>query len=119
MSALQRRDCRLRAATMSLLTAVVFTGAAGAEEPIAIPVSLKDHRFMPAEIHVPSGKAVVLTVTNEDTAPEEFDSVALKVEKVIPAGQYATIRLRPMGPGRYRFMGEFHSDTAQGVVISE
>ena len=31
----------------------------------------------------------------------------------------ATIHLRPLGPGRYPFMGEYHSETAQGVVISE
>jgi hypothetical protein len=41
------------------------------------------------------------------------------VEKVIPGGHYATIRLRPLGPGRYAFMGEFHPDTATGVVIAE
>jgi hypothetical protein len=52
-------------------------------------------------------------------ASTEFDSSALKVEKVIVGGTYATIRLRPLGPGRYPFMGEFHSDTAKGVVISE
>jgi heme/copper-type cytochrome/quinol oxidase subunit 2 len=116
----RRRDAQwLQASVMPVLACVLAAGAAMADEPIAIPLSLKDHRFMPAEIHVPSGKAVVLTVTNEDSTPEEFDSVALKVEKVIPAGQYATIRLRPLGPGRYRFMGEFHPDTAQGVVVSE
>ncbi|MGA7373007.1 MAG: hypothetical protein WBW37_10370 [Methyloceanibacter sp.] len=29
------------------------------------------------------------------------------------------MRLRPLDPGRYPFMGEYHSDTAQGVVIAE
>jgi hypothetical protein len=38
---------------------------------------------------------------------------------VIVGGTYGTIHLRPLGPGRYPFMGEYHSDTAQGVVISE
>jgi hypothetical protein len=38
---------------------------------------------------------------------------------VIVGGAYGTVRLRPLGPGRYPFMGEFHSDTAQGVVVSE
>ena len=69
---------------------------------------------------MPTGNRTMLTVKNEDATPEEFDSIgALKVEKVIVGGHYATIRLRPLGPGRYPFMGEFHSDTAQGVVISE
>ena len=92
---------------------------AGADEPLTIAVTIKDHRFTPAEIHVPQGKPVILKVTNEAATPEEFDSTALKVEKVIVGGTYGTIRLRPLAPGRYNFMGEYHSDTAQGVVISE
>jgi heme/copper-type cytochrome/quinol oxidase subunit 2 len=84
-----------------------------------IAVTLKDHQFTPSEIHVPQGKPVTLTITNADPTPEEFDSSALKVEKVIVGGTYATVRLRPLGPGRYPFMGEYHSDTAKGVVISE
>jgi heme/copper-type cytochrome/quinol oxidase subunit 2 len=90
-----------------------------ADEPPTIAMTIKDHRFNPSEIHVPQGKPVVLKVTNEDATPEEFDSTALKIEKVIVGGTYGTIHLRPLGPGRYPFMGEYHSDTAQGVVVSE
>jgi hypothetical protein len=68
---------------------------------------------------VPQGKPVILTIRNQDATPEEFDSTALHIEKVIVGGTYGTVRLRPLGPGRYPFMGEFHPDTAQGVVISE
>jgi heme/copper-type cytochrome/quinol oxidase subunit 2 len=90
-----------------------------AEDPPNIPVTIKDHQFTPSEIHVPQGKPVILTITNADPTPEEFDSSALKVEKVIPGGMYGTVRLRPLGPGRYPFMGEYHSDSAKGAVISE
>jgi len=90
-----------------------------ADEVPNIPITIKDHRFTPSEIHVPQGKPVMLTITNADPTAEEFDSTALKVEKVIVGGTYGTVRLRPLGPGRYPFMGEYHSDTAQGVVISE
>jgi heme/copper-type cytochrome/quinol oxidase subunit 2 len=90
-----------------------------AEEPATIEVTLKGHQFSPAEIHVPTGKPVILRITNQDDTVEEFDSTALQVEKVIVAGHYATVRLRPLGPGRYPFMGEYHSETAKGVVISE
>lgn len=92
---------------------------ATADDASPINVTLKDHRFTPAEIRVSAGKPTVLTVKNEDPTPEEFDSSALKVEKVIVGGGYGTIRLRPLGPGRYPFMGEFHPDTAKGVVIAE
>jgi hypothetical protein len=68
---------------------------------------------------VTKGKPVVLKIKNDDTTAEEFDSSALKTEKIIAAGASVVVRLRPLGPGRFPFMGEFHPDTAQGVVISE
>jgi heme/copper-type cytochrome/quinol oxidase subunit 2 len=106
-------------AVTALLIGFAWSAAAGADDVLNIPVMLKDHQFAPAEIHVPQGKPVILTITNADPTAEEFDSSALKVEKVIAGGTYGTVRLRPLAPGRFPFMGEYHSDTAKGVVISE
>jgi len=108
------------AVTAAVMTiGLVAAPAVNADDVSNIPVTIKDHRFTPAEIHVPQGKPVILTITNSDPTPEEFDSTALKIEKVIAGGTYGTVKLRPLGPGKYPFMGEFHSATAQGVVISE
>jgi hypothetical protein len=41
------------------------------------------------------------------------------VEKLIPPGQELKVRIRPLAPGRFSFKGDFHSDLAQGVIISE
>ena len=106
-------------AVAALSLGAASMGPAEADDVPNIAVTLKDHQFSPAEIHVPQGKPVVLTITNADATAEEFDSSALKVEKVIAGGTYGTVRLRPLAPGRYPFMGEYHSDTAKGVVISE
>jgi hypothetical protein len=103
----------------ALLLMTAMAAPAVADGPTNIPVTLKDHQFSPAEIHVTAGKPAILTVTNQDATAEEFDSSALQIEKVIGGGQYGTIRLRPLAPGKYPFMGEYHSDTAQGVVVSE
>jgi plastocyanin len=84
-----------------------------------IAVTIKDHRFTPSEIHVKAGQPVELDIKNQDPLAEEFDSTALKIEKVIAGGQQGTVHIRPLDPGRYPFMGEYHSDTAQGVVIAE
>jgi Cupredoxin-like domain len=111
------RSC-LTAVPGRLVCAFLLGQPAYADEPAAIPVTLKDHRFMPAEIHIPVGKPSMLIVTNLDTTPEEFDSSALKVEKVIVGGTHVTIRLRPLGPGRYPFMGEYHPDSATGAVVA-
>jgi hypothetical protein len=80
---------------------------------------IRSNKFEPAEIRVPARKRVSVYVSNEDPTPEEFDSPALKVEKVIPGKSKALIRIGPLEPGRYEFVGEFHAETAKGVVIAE
>ena len=104
---------------LSLAGLILLPVAAQAEDTAAIQVTLSNHRFEPAEIHVPAGKKVDLVVSNKDSEPEEFDSSDLKVEKVIAGGQKATIHLRPLDAGKYKFEGEYHDETAQGVVIAE
>jgi hypothetical protein len=84
-----------------------------------IPLKLKNHKFTPAEIHVKANIPNVIVMSNEDPTAEEFDSTSLKVEKVVPGNASGNVRLRPLAPGRYPFMGEYHADTAQGVVIAE
>ena len=90
-----------------------------AQDNAPLPVMLKDHRFSPAEIHVKANAPVQILLTNSDSTAEEFDSSALHVEKVVPGGGKGIVRLAPLPPGRYPFMGEYHSSTAQGVVIAE
>ena len=80
---------------------------------------IRNHKFEPQEIRVPAGKRVSIYVTNEDPTPEEFESTALKVEKVIPAKSKGLVRIGPLAPGRYEFIGDFNADTAKGVVIAE
>jgi cupredoxin-like protein len=100
------------------LTSLLTLGAApaGAQE---ISITIKDHKFQPTELKVPAKKRIVLTVINADATPEEFESKVLKVEKVIPGKSKAIVRFGPLEPGRYEFVGEFHEDTAKGVVIAE
>ena len=77
---------------------------------------IKDHRFQPAELTIPSGKKVKLLIENQDATPEEFDSFALNREKVIVGHGNATLYIGPLDSGRYPFIGEFHESTAQGVI---
>src|SRR6185312_15469139 len=82
-------------------------------------VTIKNHRFTPAEIKVPAGKQITVTVVNDDPTPEEFESHELKFEKVIPGKSKGIVRFGPLQKGRYKFFGEYHEDTAQGMVVVE
>lgn len=80
---------------------------------------IKDHRFQPTELTIPSGKKIKLLIENRDASPEEFDSHALNREKVIAGHGTATIYIGPLSPGRYTFTGEFHAATAQGTIVAK
>jgi Cupredoxin-like domain len=94
--------------------------AASAAEPMEIRITIKGHRFEPERIEVPAGQRLKLVVTNADATPEEFESKVLRIERVILGGQSATFNVRPLNKGQtYKFFGEFHEDTAQGVLIAK
>ncbi|SON53666.1 putative copper-binding protein [Hartmannibacter diazotrophicus] len=124
------RNTVIAAALGMLFAAPVTVALAGDKQPAAgdltlrnefnaIEVTLKDHTFSPAEIVVPAGETFEIMLTNADKTPDEFDSKDLHVEKVVAGGNQALIRIRPLKAGTYRFMGEFHSSTAKGVVVAK
>jgi plastocyanin len=104
---------------LALALLAAASASARGDEVYSTTIAIRNHRFEPAEIHVPAGKRIVLTVVNADPLSEEFDSTALKVEKVIAGGSEGAVRLRPLDPGRYPFIGEYHADTAQGILVAE
>jgi hypothetical protein len=106
----------MRVLVFALLLLGLAAPAALAQE---ITITIRNHRFEPAEVKIPAGKRVTVYVVNDDPTPEEFESHSLKVEKVIPGKSKALIRVGPVPKGRYEFFGEFNQATAQGVVIAE
>ncbi len=82
-------------------------------------LSIKDHQFTPAELKVPAGAKIKLVVSNLDSSPEEFESHSLNREKIIAGKSKANIYVGPLKPGKYSFVGEFHEDTARGVIVAD
>jgi plastocyanin len=116
MSALIHGSARMVAA---LLLVAACCPAARAEDAFATSITIRSHKFEPSELRVPAGKRILLTVTNADPLSEEFESAALKVEKVIAGSSQAIVRIAPLAPGTYEFVGEYHEETAKGRVIAE
>ncbi len=80
---------------------------------------IKGHKFEPAELKVPAGQKIKITIDNQDPTPEEFESRELKREKVIPGSSKGVLSIGPLKPGSYAFVGEFHENEAKGVIIAE
>ncbi|MGE5148256.1 MAG: cupredoxin domain-containing protein [Candidatus Eiseniibacteriota bacterium] len=109
---------RLKTLALAVLAVPLLVSPASAEDATAT-LTIKNHRFEPAELTVPANTRIKLTVKNLDPSPEEFESHDFNREKVIPGGATATIYIGPLKPGTYKFYGEFHEDTAQGRIIAK
>jgi hypothetical protein len=113
-----RTFCRAFCATALLTLALVLTAhQIRAQESVTLQISVKNHQFEPAEIHGPANKPIVLRVKNLDATPMEFESVSLRVEKVVTANSEGVINLRPLQPGKYNFFDDFHQQTTGVLTI--
>jgi len=87
------------------------------ETAVSVQISVTNHRFQPAEIHAPSKKPIMLRIKNFDATPMEFESVTLRVEKVVAGNSEGIIRLRALSPGRFDFFDDFHPESRGTLVV--
>ena len=100
----------------ALAFAVALGASAAHAQQASLSVSVKNHKFQPAELHAPANTPIVINVKNLDSAQMEFESVSLRVEKVIAGNGQAAVRIRPLAPGRYEFYDDFNTQ-AVGVLV--
>ena len=91
-------------------------GSAAAQETASVAIAVKGHQFQPAEIHAPASKRLAIRVKNFDATAMEFESVSLRVEKVIAPGTEGVVNVRALSPGRYEFFDDFHQE-ARGTLV--
>ena len=99
--------------------AALVVGASPARADDLPVLVFHNHRFEPARIEVPAHQKFKLLVKNTDDTADEFESVDLNREKLVTPGQTITVFLGPLDPGEYKFFGDFHQDTAQGVLVAK
>jgi len=116
--------CRRVWPVRACLTTALFGAAllasehANAQQSASVAISVKDHRFQPIQISAPANRPISIKVKNLDAAPMEFESVSLRVEKVIAPGSEGVVNVRALAPGRYEFFDDFHQET-RGVLVVE
>lgn len=102
-----------------LVSIFLIVGCASAAFGVyEVDLYIKDHKFDPEVLEVPAGEKIRITVHNMDSTIEEFESIELKREKIIPGKSKARVILAPLDEGEYKFFGEFHEETAQGKIVA-
>jgi cupredoxin-like protein len=110
---------RMRAAVPALVVAALIAGGGLAQaQDAVVQITVKNHHFEPSAPRAPANKPITIRVRNLDATPMEFESVRLRVEKVVPANSEGVINVRALSPGRYEFFDDFHKQT-RGTLIVE
>ena len=111
-------NTRRRSAICFLISTIcVVPLAVAAQDSTTLQITLQNRQFSPAQLQAPANKPIVIVIRNNDAAPMEFESIALRVEKIVPAKSQATIRVRALSPGRYEFFDDFHQSTRGTLVV--
>jgi hypothetical protein len=98
-----------------LLVALLLPIAAHADE---YRLTIRDHKFQPAELAIPSGTRIKLKVENQDGIPVEFESTDLSREVIVSGKGQVTIYIGPLSQGSYRYFNDFNRDI-QGVIVAK
>jgi plastocyanin len=104
-------------AALAVLTGPFITPPALAQETIELTLTVKDHKFDPAQLEAPAGKPIALRVKNLDPTPMEFESNSLRVEKVLTGNGEGVVNIRPQKAGQYEFFDDFHASTTKGILV--
>ena len=101
-----------------LVPAVLMAGGrfVRAQETV-VEITVKDHRFEPAEPHAPANRPFTIRIRNLDSTAMEFESVKPRLEKVVAAKSEGVIKVRALAPGRYEFFDDFHKQTRGTLVV--
>jgi hypothetical protein len=108
----------IRSVAILFLLIILLYGS-GLDKNLTFPeyeITIKNNRFFPELTEIPPDTRAKLTIKNLDNNVEEFESFDLKREVIIPANGQIKMLIGPLKVGKYRYFGEFHEETARGVI---
>ena len=111
-----RGNAGIAAALLVGVALALLPRATAAEDAVTLSVTIKDHKFDPAELHAPPNTPIDIKIKNAGDIVMEFESSDLHFEKIVPVGREGVVHVRPQQPGRYNFFDDFHHET-QGYLI--
>ncbi|MGO8954485.1 MAG: cupredoxin domain-containing protein [Rhodomicrobium sp.] len=92
--------------------------ARAADEPV-FEIEMKDGVIIPSRLEVPAKTRFKILVKNTGKIPAEFESAELRKEVVVPAGRTATMIIRTLDPGEYKFFDDFQPGAPAAVLIAK
>ena len=105
-------------AALSLASAIPAAAQIAQELP-TFHIAVRDGRFDPSRVEVPTGKRIKFILRNEGPGPLEFENDEMRIEKVLGPGATSFVVLPKLAPGTYTFVDEFNPITGELTVVAE
>jgi len=102
---------------MALLLPFALGGVPAHAQYATVEIVVKDKKFQPTEVKAPANARIVIQVKNQDAVAMEFESKALKVEKVVAPNSEGVVRVGPLKPGKYEFFDDFNLSNRGTLVV--
>jgi plastocyanin len=81
-------------------------------------IVIKNHQFNPPLLTIPAGKKAQITVENQDSTAEEFESFDLDREQVVEGNKKIIVFIGTLKPGTYKYWDDYHQDS-KGVIVAQ
>lgn len=106
----------LALSALALAISILFSSAAHADDYV---ITIKDHKFSPEQLTIPTGQKIKLTIKNLDSTAAEFESSDLNREKVVSGNSEIVVYVGPLNAGSYNYFDDFHRATTKGSIIAK
>jgi plastocyanin len=104
---------------IALVGAALLASVTALADTASFELSLKEHKFEPAELTVPADTRLKLTIKNLDATPAEFESHDFRAEKIVPGNGEVSLYVGPLKAGSYQFFDDFHASGTRGTLIAK
>lgn len=94
-------------------------GKDSAQAPLVFEITSHDGKLTPSKIEVPAERKIKLILINAGKGALEFEHPDLHIEKVLAPGARSFVVIHKLRAGRYRFIDEYHPETAYCDIVAK
>lgn len=105
--------------SLCLSGGVLISTQASAQQALVYEVTSQDGKLTPSRIEVPAERKIKLILINAGKGALEFEHPDLHIEKVLAPGARSFVVIHKLRAGRYRFIDEYHPNTAFCEIVAK
>lgn len=104
---------------LCLIGCVLISTQVGAQQVLVYEITSQDGKLTPSRIEVPAERKIKLVLINAGKGALEFEHPDLHIEKVLAPGARSFVVIHKLRAGRYRFIDEYHPNTAFCEIVAK